>query len=137
MLEITSPIDKLKTRLVFKRIDYIQEHLEAMQRDPHGLEYAPWKEEVYMIVLPGGDCRVGAEGHWINDTVIANPMSRYPHFQESRAKWGMDAIKGIFIEVFTETGERGFATAYGGYLASWIIKNHFNRFLIVSLVYSS
>ena len=46
MLEITSPIDKLKTRLVFKRIDYIQEHLEAMQRDPHGLEYAPWKEEV-------------------------------------------------------------------------------------------
>ncbi len=78
----------------------------------------------------GADYTDHAEGHWINDTVIANPMSRYPHFQESRAKWGMDAIKGIFIEVFTETGERGFATAYGGYLASWIIKNHFNRFLI-------
>ena len=33
-------------RLVFRKIDHIQEHLEAMQRDPHGLEYAPWKTEV-------------------------------------------------------------------------------------------
>ena len=24
----------------------IQEHLEAMQRDVHGLEFAPWKREV-------------------------------------------------------------------------------------------
>ena len=24
----------------------IHEHLEAMQRDAHGLEYSPWKQEV-------------------------------------------------------------------------------------------
>ena len=24
----------------------VQEHLEAMQRDVHGLEYGPWKREV-------------------------------------------------------------------------------------------
>ena len=24
----------------------VHEHLEAMQRDSHGLEYAPWKQEV-------------------------------------------------------------------------------------------
>ena len=40
------------------------------------------------------------------------------------------SIKGIFIEVFTEDGQKGFATAFGGYISSWIIKNHFNRFLI-------
>ena len=61
----------------------------------------------------GADYTDHAEGHWINDTIIANPMSRYSQFQESRAKWGMDAIKGVFIEIITETGERGFATAYG------------------------
>ena len=27
-------------------LDLVQEHLEAMQRDVHGLEYAPWKREV-------------------------------------------------------------------------------------------
>ena len=27
-------------------LELIQEHLEAMQRDVHGLEYAPWKREV-------------------------------------------------------------------------------------------
>ncbi len=78
----------------------------------------------------GADYTDHAEGHWINDTIIANPMSRYPVYQTSRSKWGMDAIKGIFIEVTTETGAVGFATAYGGYISSWVIKNHFNRFLI-------
>ena len=46
MTELMSPIDRLKMRLVFRKIDHIEEHLEAMQRDPHGLEYAPWKTEV-------------------------------------------------------------------------------------------
>ena len=46
MTELMSPIDRLKMRLVFRKTDHIEEHLEAMQRDPHGLEYAPWKTEV-------------------------------------------------------------------------------------------
>ena len=28
------------------RLRLIREHLEAMQRDVHGLEFSPWKEEV-------------------------------------------------------------------------------------------
>ena len=78
----------------------------------------------------GADYTDHAKGHWINDTIIANPMSKYPEYYESRSSWGMDAIKGIFIEISTEGGHTGFATAYGGYISSWIIKNHFNRFLI-------
>ena len=50
MTELMSPIDRLKMRLVFRKIDHIEEHLEAMQRDPHGLEYAPWKTEVDNIL---------------------------------------------------------------------------------------
>ena len=78
----------------------------------------------------GADYTDHAAGHWINDTIIANPMSIYPAYQESRSSWGMDAIKGIFIEIFTEGGHHGFATGFGGYISSWIIKNHLNRFLI-------
>ncbi len=93
-------------------------------------QIADIKVSIVKTQSAGADYTDHAEGHWINDTIIANPMSRYPEFQMSRSKWGMDAIKGIFIEVTTETGEVGFATAYGGYISSWIIKNHFNRFLI-------
>ena len=75
----------------------------------------------------GADYTDHAKGHWINDTIIANPMSKYPEYHESRTSWGMNAIKGIFIEISTEGGHTGFATAYGGYIASWIIKNHFNN----------
>jgi hypothetical protein len=31
---------------VGNRVRLIREHLEAMQRDAHGAEYAPWKAEV-------------------------------------------------------------------------------------------
>ena len=41
-----SPQDKIRARTVGNKARMIQEHLEAMQRDAHGLEYAPWKAEV-------------------------------------------------------------------------------------------
>jgi L-rhamnonate dehydratase len=78
----------------------------------------------------GADYTDHASGHWINDTIIANPMSIYSDYQKSRSDWGMDVLKGIFIEVTTESGHQGYATAYGGYISSWIIKNHLMRFLI-------
>ena len=41
-----TPQDKVRLRTVGNRVRMIREHLEAMQRDAHGLEYAPWKAEV-------------------------------------------------------------------------------------------
>ena len=55
----------------------------------------------------GADYTDHAAGHWINDTIIANPMSVYNDFQHSRSAWGMDVLKGIFIEVTTESGHQG------------------------------
>ena len=57
-------------------------------------------------------------------------IKKYSDYQKSRSDWGMDVLKGIFIEVTTESGHQGYATAYGGYISSWIIKNHLMRFLI-------
>ena len=45
MPEMT-PTDRMRVRAVGNRLRLIREHLEAMQRDVHGLEYAPWKREV-------------------------------------------------------------------------------------------
>ncbi len=41
-----TPMDKIRGRTVDNQLRRIHEHLEAMQRDAHGLEYAPWKREV-------------------------------------------------------------------------------------------
>ena len=41
-----TPADRVRLRIVKLQIKRIREHLEAMQRDAHGVEYAPWKNEV-------------------------------------------------------------------------------------------
>ena len=41
-----SPTDRIRLRTVGNQVRMIREHLEAMQRDTHGLEYPPWKSEV-------------------------------------------------------------------------------------------
>ncbi len=41
-----TPNDRVLTRLVRNQTKLIQEHLEAMQRDTHGVEYARWRREV-------------------------------------------------------------------------------------------
>ena len=41
-----TPTDRIRVRTVRNQIKYIREHLEAMQRDAHGIEYEPWKREV-------------------------------------------------------------------------------------------
>lgn len=41
--------DRIRTRTVGNKVKYIREHLEAMQRDAHGIEYSPWKSEVDAI----------------------------------------------------------------------------------------
>ncbi|MDP7628791.1 MAG: hypothetical protein QF530_12915 [SAR202 cluster bacterium] len=41
-----TPDDRSRKRTVVNVILLIQEHLEAMQRDVHGIEYLPWKREV-------------------------------------------------------------------------------------------
>ena len=38
--------DRMRTRMVRNQVRHIQQHLEAMQRDVHGVEYARWKLEV-------------------------------------------------------------------------------------------
>ena len=44
-----TPTDRIRTRTVGNRVRLIREHLEAMQRDSHGLEYDPWKREVDVL----------------------------------------------------------------------------------------
>ena len=50
------------------------------------------KVSVVKTQSAGADYTDHAKGHWINDRIIANPMSKYKEFQHSRSTWGMDVL---------------------------------------------
>ena len=54
------------------------------------------KVSVVKTQSAGADYTDHAEGHWINDRIIANPMSVYKEYQHSRSSWGMDVLKVIY-----------------------------------------
>jgi L-rhamnonate dehydratase len=80
----------------------------------------------------GGDYFQQGQGHWLIDTLIANPMSGYPQYKDSRASWGIGVLGSIVVEIETAGGVTGVATGFGGPPAAWLIRNHFARFLLGS-----
>lgn len=78
----------------------------------------------------GGDYFRQKKGHWLIDTIIANPMSGYEKYKASRSSWGVSVLGSIIVEIETKGGHTGVATGFGGIPAAWLIENHFRRFLI-------
>jgi L-alanine-DL-glutamate epimerase-like enolase superfamily enzyme len=78
----------------------------------------------------GGDYHARDPGHWLIDTMIANPMSGYPEYRASRTSWGIAVLGSIVIEIETRGGAIGVATGLGGPPACFLIEKHFRRFLV-------
>jgi L-rhamnonate dehydratase len=87
---------------------------------------------VYLVESEGdgGDYFQQGKGHWLIDTLIANPMSGYDKWKASRQSWGIGVMGSIVVEIETQSGETGVATGFGGYPAAWLVKHHFSRFLV-------
>ena len=78
----------------------------------------------------GGDYFQKGKGHWLIDTLIANPMSGYPKYRETRSCWGIGVMGSIVVEIETEDGHRPASPPGSAALpAAWMIKHHFSRFL--------
>ncbi|KAI5789305.1 enolase C-terminal domain-like protein [Pyronema domesticum] len=80
----------------------------------------------------GGDYHNVAGGHWLVDSMIANPMSRFPAYKNSRTSWGINVLGSFCVEITASDGTTGFATGFGGPPACWIVHQHLERFLIGS-----
>ena len=78
----------------------------------------------------GGDYFQQAQGHWLIDSLIANPMSGYPAYREKRTSWGISVLGSIVVEIEAKDGTVGVAVGSGGAPAAWLIHNHFRRFVI-------
>lgn len=73
-----------------------------------------------------------SQGHWIRDSVIANPMSIYPAYKATRSSWGVDALGGLVVEIEAGNGAVGIGVSQGGIAGGTIVERHLARFLIGS-----
>ncbi|EGO02900.1 hypothetical protein SERLA73DRAFT_119927 [Serpula lacrymans var. lacrymans S7.3] len=78
----------------------------------------------------GADYHDQKRGHWIIDSPISNPMSRYTQYKTSRVQWGINVLGTFCVEIHASDGTTGFATGLGGPPGCWIVQQHFKRFLI-------
>jgi len=78
----------------------------------------------------GGEYHDREEGHWLVDSLISNPMSKYPEYKASRTSWGIGVLGSVVVEIELDNGIIGVATGLGGEAACFLIERHFRRFLI-------
>src|SRR5437660_1584274 len=58
---------------------------------------------VYLVGTKGsgGDYFQQSQGHWVIDSLIANPMSGYPAYRDKRSSWGIGVLGSIVVEIET------------------------------------
>jgi L-rhamnonate dehydratase len=78
----------------------------------------------------GGDYHNVKGGHWLIDSKISTPMSGYESYRASRTSWGINVLGSFCVELEATDGTKGFATGFGGPPACWLVKEHFERFII-------
>ena len=66
---------------------------------------------------------------WLQNTIIANPMSIYPKYKQKRASWRSDKMRAIWVRVSTNKGVVGYGKGEGGGAARFIIEEHFKQLL--------
>jgi L-rhamnonate dehydratase len=86
---------------------------------------------VHLVDSKGaGDYFQQGQGHWLIDSLIANPMSGYAPYREKRSSWGIGVLASIVVEIETADGTVGVAAGSGGAPAAWLIDRHFRRFIV-------
>ncbi|KAL3445691.1 enolase C-terminal domain-like protein [Aspergillus insuetus] len=78
----------------------------------------------------GGDYHNVKGGHWLIDSDISTPMTRWAQYRGSRTSWGINVLGSFCVEIEGTDGTKGFATGFGGPPACWLTHQHFERFLI-------
>lgn len=80
------------------------------------------------VLLPQQD-RSSAE-HWLIDTPVASPMSRWPEHRSARRSWGISALGPVVVEVEASDGTRGVAITAGGAAVAAVVARHLGPLVI-------
>ena len=67
---------------------------------------------------------------WLQNTIIANPMSIYPKYKQERSSWRSQKMRdAVWVEITTNKGVTGYGKSEGGGAARYIVEEHFSRLL--------
>jgi L-rhamnonate dehydratase len=84
----------------------------------------------------GADYHAKPDGHWINSTTIATPMSKYPQYRATRRSFGIDVLGTVLVELEADDGTVGFAVTTGGVPGAYLVEKHFRRFVVGQTVHN-
>lgn len=84
----------------------------------------------YVVASGQGDYHAQGPDHWLVASPIATPMGVYPAYRATRTSWGIDVLKGVLVEVETDSGQVGIGLSTGGEPACFLIERHFRRFVV-------
>jgi L-rhamnonate dehydratase len=62
----------------------------------------------------GGDYHNVEGGHWLIDSPISTPCSKWEQYKKSRTSWGINVLGSFLVEIEASDGTVGFATGFGG-----------------------
>ena len=109
--------------------------LETVSKNSNGPKikyvraFVPGSKELEESSGGCGDYHSQSKGHWIVDSMIANPMSMFPEYKQSRTSWGINALGTIIVEVELDNGLKGVGVSIGGDPACFIVENNLSRFI--------
>ncbi|MGQ9544075.1 MAG: enolase C-terminal domain-like protein [Candidatus Bathyarchaeia archaeon] len=66
---------------------------------------------------------------WLNETLIANPMSIYPDYKMQRSSWRAP-FQHVLVKIYTSDKQEGISVAWGGIASKILIEEHLKRFVI-------
>ncbi|MFO0980384.1 MAG: L-rhamnonate dehydratase [Planctomycetota bacterium] len=78
----------------------------------------------------GADYHAQQGGHWIADSIIANPMSVHADYKARRTSWGIDALGTAVVEIEADSGVIGIGATTGGIPVCYLIEKHLKRFVL-------
>lgn len=71
----------------------------------------------------------GAARHWILNSKIASPMSKWPEYRLERQSFGLDRLGSLVVEVECSDGSIGISSSLGGTPAAFLVERHLSQFV--------
>ncbi|MCC6176644.1 MAG: L-rhamnonate dehydratase [Chloroflexi bacterium] len=67
---------------------------------------------------------------WLNESLVATPMSIFPRFKARRSSWRGPGTQNVYVEVLTDEGLTGVGQCSGGVVAKAIVEHHLSPLLV-------
>lgn len=95
------------------------------------MQSRPTVTSVRALVPTAADSNTfAAPKHWIFNSKIASPMSKWPEYRFERKSFGLERLGSFAVEVECSDGSVGIASSLGGVPAAYLVDKHLSQFVV-------